>query len=112
MQDEELREQFSEWARPLRAAVPPAVSVIRKRAHRRTARVAAACVTAVAVVAASAILATHDIGAASSGQVTSAVPPRLLRNPVERSIRPASHRRLLVGRPHRHRRQRPLYGRP
>jgi hypothetical protein len=32
------------------AAVPSAVSVIRRRARRRTARVAAACVTAVAVV--------------------------------------------------------------
>jgi hypothetical protein len=62
MQDEDLREQFSEWARPLRAAVPPAVSVIRRRARRRTARVMAACVTAVAVVAAGGFLANREIG--------------------------------------------------
>ena len=62
MQDEELREQFAEWARPLRAAVPPAVSVLRRRARRRTARVAAACVTAVAAVTAGGILASHAIG--------------------------------------------------
>src|ERR1700722_9003461 len=62
MQDEDLREQFSEWAKPLRATVPPAVSVIRGRARRRTARVAAACVTAMAVLAAGGILATDEIG--------------------------------------------------
>ena len=78
MQDEDLREQFSEWARPLRAAVPPAVSVIRRRARRRTARVAASCVTAVAVLAAGGILATREIGGrqapAASRQVLSASP--------------------------------------
>jgi hypothetical protein len=80
MQDEDLREQFSEWSRPLRAVVPPAVSVIRRRARRRTARVAASCVTAVAVLAAGGILATREIGGrqapAASRQVLSA-PPRL-----------------------------------
>ncbi|MCW2933603.1 MAG: hypothetical protein JWM19_4565 [Actinomycetia bacterium] len=78
MQDEELREQFSEWARPLQAAVPPAVSVIRRRARRRTARVAAACVTAVAVLAAGGTLATSELGGsqAPAAQVLSA-PPRL-----------------------------------
>jgi hypothetical protein len=62
MQDEELREQFSEWARPLRAAVPPEVSVIRRRARRRTARVAAACLTAAAFLAAAGSLASREIG--------------------------------------------------
>ena len=62
MQDEDLREQFNEWALPLRATVPPAVSVIRGRARRRTARVAAACVTAMAVLAGGGILVTDEAG--------------------------------------------------
>jgi hypothetical protein len=77
MQDEELREQFSEWARPLRAAVPPPVSVIRRRARRRAARVAASCLTAVAVLAAGGILASREIGEqapAASRHVPSALP--------------------------------------
>ncbi len=74
MQDEDLREQFSEWARELRAAVPPTVSLIRRRAHRRTARVAAACVTAVAVAAAGGIVAAHDTVPASSRHQSSALP--------------------------------------
>jgi len=78
MQDEDLREQFSEWARPLQAVVPPPVSVIRRRAHRRTARLATACVAAVAVLAAGGTLASREIGAsqAPSHQVL-AGPPRL-----------------------------------
>jgi hypothetical protein len=42
MQDQELRERFAEWAGPLQAARPPAVSVIRARARRRLARRAGA----------------------------------------------------------------------
>ena len=76
MQDEDLREQFSEWATPLRAAVPPPVSVIRRRARRRTGRIAAACLTAVAVLAAGGVLATREIGGlqAPGPQVPAASP--------------------------------------
>lgn len=78
MQDEDLREQFNEWARPLRAAVPPPVSVIRRRARRRIARVAVCCVTAVAVLAAGGVLAAREIGGrqapAASLQALSASP--------------------------------------
>src|SRR5579863_108480 len=73
MQDEDLREQFSEWARPLRAAVPPAVSVIRRRARRRTARLATACVTAVAVLAAGGTLASREVGGRQAPAATSRV---------------------------------------
>ena len=38
MHDDQLREQFTQWAQPLRAAQPPALPVLRRRARRRTAR--------------------------------------------------------------------------
>src|SRR5579859_2708895 len=79
MQDEELREQFSEWAWPLRAAVPPAVSVIRRRARRHTARVAVACVTAVAVLAAGGTLAARETGGRPAPAASRQVPPALPR---------------------------------
>jgi hypothetical protein len=41
MHDDQLREQFTRWAQPLRAARPPALPVLRRRARRRTARKAA-----------------------------------------------------------------------
>ncbi len=41
MHDDQLREQFTRWAQPLRTARPPALPVIRRRARRRTARRAA-----------------------------------------------------------------------
>jgi len=75
MQDEDLRDQFSEWARPLRAAVPPPVSVIRRRARRRTARAAASCVTAVAVLAAGGTLASREIAGSQARPASRQVPP-------------------------------------
>jgi hypothetical protein len=50
MQDYELRDQFEEWAKPLRATPAPAVAVLRSRIRRRTARTAAATGSALAVV--------------------------------------------------------------
>ena len=55
-QDDELRERFTEWAGPLRAAVPPPLAVIQRRRRRRTARLAAAASGAVAAVTAGAVL--------------------------------------------------------
>ena len=54
--DDELRERFTEWAGPLRAAVPPPLAVIQRRRRRRTARLAAATGGAVAAVTAGAVL--------------------------------------------------------
>jgi hypothetical protein len=53
MHDDQLREQFTTWAQPLRAARPPAVPVLRGRARRRIAGRAA--VSGVAVLAAAVI---------------------------------------------------------
>jgi hypothetical protein len=50
MQDYELRDQFEEWAKPLRATPAPAVAALRSRIRRRTARTAAATGSALAVV--------------------------------------------------------------
>ena len=44
MNDVELREQFEQWAAPLRASSPPAVAAIRRRARHRSARIAGATV--------------------------------------------------------------------
>jgi hypothetical protein len=56
LRDDELRERFTEWAGPLRAAVPPPLAVIQRRRRRRTARLAAAAGGAVAAVTAGAVL--------------------------------------------------------
>ncbi len=49
MNDVEFREQFDEWAAPLRASTPPALAVIRRRARRRSARIAGATASVLAV---------------------------------------------------------------
>jgi hypothetical protein len=50
MHDYELRDQFEEWAEPLRATPAPPVAALRSRIRRRTARTAAATGSALAVV--------------------------------------------------------------
>jgi hypothetical protein len=50
MQDDDLRGRFDEWARPLRATQAPAVGELRSRIRRRTARIAAAAGSALAVI--------------------------------------------------------------
>jgi hypothetical protein len=50
MQDQELRDQFDEWAEPLRATPAPAVAALHSRIRRRTARIAAAAASVLAVV--------------------------------------------------------------
>jgi hypothetical protein len=49
MHDQKLRDQFDDWARPLRDTAPPPVAVLRRRARRRRARLAAAGASALAV---------------------------------------------------------------
>jgi hypothetical protein len=50
MNDEDLRERFAAWARPLHEAVPPPAGVIRRRARRHAARLGAAGASALAAV--------------------------------------------------------------
>lgn len=50
MEDSELRDQFEEWAGPLRETPAPALTALRSRIRRRTARIAAAAGSGVAVV--------------------------------------------------------------
>jgi hypothetical protein len=52
MNDIELRERFDQWAALLLATPPPGIAVIRSRARRRTARIAGAAGSAVAMAAA------------------------------------------------------------
>lgn len=55
MNDVELREQFAQWAAPLRASAPPALAALRRRARHRAARIAAATASALAAAAVVAI---------------------------------------------------------
>ena len=60
MNDEDLRERFAAWARPLHEAVPPPAGVIRRRAQRHAARLGAAGASALAAVG---VVAAVVIGA-------------------------------------------------
>jgi hypothetical protein len=66
MQDSRLRDEFEEWAEPLRATPAPAVAGLRRRIRRRTARIAAATGSALAVVGLVAGLLVANL--AGSGQ--------------------------------------------
>jgi hypothetical protein len=83
MQDQELRERFAEWARPLQDTVPPPVAVIRTRARRRVIRrgAAGAMTLAAAGVAAGLVIgglpgagASHPAPAAPGGPGPVTVP--------------------------------------
>ena len=50
MQDSDLRDQFEEWLGPLRQIGAPSVAALRSRIRRRTARIAAAAGSALAVI--------------------------------------------------------------
>jgi RNA polymerase sigma-70 factor, ECF subfamily len=50
IQDSDLRDQFEEWAGPLRETTAPGVAALRRRIRHRTASIAAAAGSAVAVV--------------------------------------------------------------
>jgi hypothetical protein len=56
MNDQDLREQFATWARPLHDAVPPPPSAIAQRASRRAARIGNACAVGLAVAVVTAVL--------------------------------------------------------
>jgi hypothetical protein len=58
MRDEDLREEFASWLRPIREAEPPAIPLIKRRMRRRQARTAAASSVALAAVAGT-VLALH-----------------------------------------------------
>jgi hypothetical protein len=71
MHDDQLHEQFTRWAQPLRAARPPALPVLRRHARRRTARKAALSGLAVmGAVAAIALSGFPWAGQAPSEAVT------------------------------------------
>jgi hypothetical protein len=69
MQDHELRDQFEEWAEPLRATPAPAVAALRSRIRRRTARTAAATGSALAVagLVAGLLVASGLVGSGKPG---------------------------------------------
>jgi hypothetical protein len=57
MRDEDLREEFAAWLRPVREAEPPALPVIRRRLRRRRARQAAGGTVVLAAAAGIAVAA-------------------------------------------------------
>jgi hypothetical protein len=63
MRDEDLREEFAAWLRPVRAAEPPALPVIRRRLRRRRTRQAIGSTAALAAVAGLAVAISATVGA-------------------------------------------------
>src|SRR5689334_4226106 len=64
MRDEDLREEFAAWLRPVREADPPGLPVIRRRLRRRRRSQAAGGAAALAAAAGIAIAVTTTSGAA------------------------------------------------
>jgi hypothetical protein len=62
MRDEDLREEFAAWLRPVRAADPPGLPVIRRRLRLRRARQAAGGTAALAAVAGIAVAVSATLG--------------------------------------------------
>jgi hypothetical protein len=62
MHDEDLREEFAAWLRPVREAEPPTLPVIRHRLRRRRARQAAGATVALAAVAGLAVAVNATLG--------------------------------------------------
>jgi hypothetical protein len=62
MHDEDLREEFAAWLRPVREAEPPALPVIRRRLRRRRTRLAAGATAALAAVAGLAVAVSATLG--------------------------------------------------
>src|SRR5215470_3818403 len=81
MHDNDLRELFSEWARPLLATEPPAMSVIRRRRRRRTAGIVASTVAALVAVV---VLAVIFVPSRSGGHQTPI--PAVSQNPLPGSL--------------------------
>jgi hypothetical protein len=76
MHDDQLREQFTTWAQPLRAARPPAVPALHRRARRRIAGRAAVCGVAVLAAAVIAVAAYPRAGRAPAQLSAVAGAPR------------------------------------
>jgi hypothetical protein len=62
MRDEDLREEFAAWLRPVREAEPPGLPVIRRRLRLRRARQAAGGTAALAAVAGIAVAVSATLG--------------------------------------------------
>jgi hypothetical protein len=71
MRDEDLREEFDDWLRPVREAEPPGLPVLKRRLRRRRSRNAVAGVIALGAVAAIAVTVRPVIG----GPQRTASPP-------------------------------------
>jgi hypothetical protein len=82
MRDEDLREEFAAWLRPVREASPPDLPVIRRRLRRRRTRLAAGGATALAAVAGIAVAVSTTFGVpwAPAGPPEAAVSPNLPSN--------------------------------
>ncbi len=63
MRDEDLREEFAAWLRPVREAEPPALPVIRRRLRRRRTRQAIGGTAAFAAAAGLAVVISTTSGA-------------------------------------------------
>jgi len=63
MRDEDLREEFAAWLRPVREAEPPGMPVIRRRLRRRRTRQAAGGTAVLAAVAGVAVAVSATLGA-------------------------------------------------
>jgi hypothetical protein len=74
MHDDQIREQFTRWAQPLRAAQPPALPVLRRRARRRRAAISGLAV--MGAVAAIALAGSLRVGHAPSEPTTPPGVPR------------------------------------
>lgn len=66
MRDEDLREEFAAWLRPVRDASPPELPVIRRRLRRRRTRQAIGGSAALAAVAGIAVAVSTTLGAPST----------------------------------------------
>ena len=62
MRDEDLREEFAAWLRPVRDAEPPGLPAIRRRLRRRRTRQAAGGTAALAAVAGIAVAVSATLG--------------------------------------------------
>jgi hypothetical protein len=74
MQDQELRERFADWARPLQDTVPPPVAVIRTRARRRVVRRGAAGAVTLAAAGVAAGLVIGGLPGAGPSRPAPAAP--------------------------------------
>jgi len=63
MRDEDLREEFAAWLRPVREAEPPGLPAIRRRLRRRRTRQAVGGSAALAAVAGIAVAVSATLGA-------------------------------------------------